>query len=280
MFHFFKRTKITESDLFVNEVMTTTFWSVDLEDTLQHAAKLMREHQSNSLVVTKEGKPAGIITEADMTKAVADTATTKSVKEYMTSPLISIPCHASLSQALDLLKSKRIRQLPVHDDSGVVCGMLTESNALHNHPKHSEEPKDSMLYYVQSPKEQVIYEEFIKQIQGRTGLIITPLSDSYIREKYGLIKTPILVLREEGPNSCSPKELDKIFGLITDFLQSKHHQTVLLHGVRTLLDSSTVDSLYQVISGLRTLALQTESVVLVAVNPEDPAELRLLRASA
>jgi len=95
--------------------------------TLREAAKKMRDNKVGALIVYEAGKAIAIISEVDFVrKAVAlglNIATT-SVREIMSSPLITIDIDQSAQEANDLMAEKRIRHLLV-TDCGNVIGIIS-----------------------------------------------------------------------------------------------------------------------------------------------------------
>jgi len=53
------------------------------------------------------------------------------VKEVMTKYPITIDAEASVGTALDLMRSKAVRHLPVMDDAGTVIGIITDRDLRH-----------------------------------------------------------------------------------------------------------------------------------------------------
>ncbi len=52
------------------------------------------------------------------------------VKDVMTRPAISVSCGAGLGEAIDLMLAKGLSGLPVVDEEGVICGVLSEGDLL------------------------------------------------------------------------------------------------------------------------------------------------------
>ncbi len=68
----------------------------------------------------------------------------KLVKDFMTTEVASLPVTANLSQARELMESKRIRQVPIVDKENTLMGILSKrdlfaasmSNRTENYEKH------------------------------------------------------------------------------------------------------------------------------------------------
>jgi len=119
-------------DIKVGTIAKRDLLTVDEEASVSSAAKLMRERERGSLVVTREGQPIGIVTERDMLKKVlADARDPRSLKvnEIMTSPVISIEHDRSLGQAIDLMSRRRLRRMLV-TENGKLVGIFTQRDVL------------------------------------------------------------------------------------------------------------------------------------------------------
>ena len=83
---------------------------------VQEAVKAMRENGYGSVIVTKEGKPVGILTERDVLyRVVAEGKDPKNTRigEVMTTPLITVTPNTKVSDAIAIMSKKGIRRLVV-----------------------------------------------------------------------------------------------------------------------------------------------------------------------
>jgi CBS domain-containing protein len=98
-------------------------------DSVTEAAKVMDKTADHKgfLVVLKDGRPVGIVTEHDFAKKVLaselDPAKTP-VAEIMSSPLITVDPDDDLLKAAELMKKNDIERLPVVKE-GIIYGVLT-----------------------------------------------------------------------------------------------------------------------------------------------------------
>ncbi len=90
-----------------------------------------------SVVITKEDKPVGIVTDCDISIKICATRRTGKVKvkEIMSSPLITIEPEALLEEACELLAANDIRRLPVMENDELV-GIVSVRNILTRAPEH------------------------------------------------------------------------------------------------------------------------------------------------
>jgi signal-transduction protein with cAMP-binding, CBS, and nucleotidyltransferase domain len=111
--------------------MTKDVEMVHHQHTIQQAAKIMRNDGVGSVVIMKDSKPIGIMTERDFAiKVVADEipSSTK-ISDVMTSPVIHISPNETILQASDIMVEKKIRKIPVFDVDKVV-GIITATDIL------------------------------------------------------------------------------------------------------------------------------------------------------
>ena len=130
-----KRTgdNITLMTITVGDLMRKKVDTIEELDSIQETAKKMKEKKVSSLlVVDKDGKPIGLVTERDLVRKVCinDVRTSKVTnKEIMSSPLITIDSKSSPSMASDMMLRCNVRHLLVIDDNTVdvnkPIGMIT-----------------------------------------------------------------------------------------------------------------------------------------------------------
>jgi len=110
------------------------------DDAVRDAAKLMRDKQIGSVIVSEtDGKPIGILTEWDLlTRVMAagrDIERTR-VREVMSSPLVKINSDTNVQDALRIMINRGIRRLAVMEE-GVLIGILTQSQVVGNTRRRS-----------------------------------------------------------------------------------------------------------------------------------------------
>jgi CBS domain-containing protein len=100
---------------------------IDAEASVLEAVRQMVEANIGSLLVTKDGEIAGIVTERDYLRRVAlegpaDEEVT--VGEIMSSPLIVVTPETPIDECMALMTDRRIRHVPVVD-GGEVVGIVS-----------------------------------------------------------------------------------------------------------------------------------------------------------
>ena len=123
----------------VADVMHPPVTAVNQNDHVAAAAYLMKRADATALIVTQaaSGEPIGIITEADISHAIADGKNPNDVRIYqlMTTRPTVVSTTASIRDAARVMTSGRFRHLPVMGDLGLagivditdICGALLET---------------------------------------------------------------------------------------------------------------------------------------------------------
>ncbi len=108
----------------VADIMRPPVTMVDQNDHVGAAAYLMKRADATALIVTQAqtGQPIGIITEADISHAVADGKNPNDVRIYqlMTARPTVVNTTTSIRHAAEVMTSGRFRHLPVIGDAGLV----------------------------------------------------------------------------------------------------------------------------------------------------------------
>ena len=108
----------------VADIMRPPVTMVDQNDHVGAAAYLMKRADATALIVTQAqtGQPIGIITEADISHAVADGKNPNDVRIYqlMTARPTVVNTTTSIRDAAEVMTSGRFRHLPVIGDAGLV----------------------------------------------------------------------------------------------------------------------------------------------------------------
>ncbi len=122
-----------ETEPFVRKVqdfMTSPALTVKASDHIQVVAETIINNTVSSVVVIKDDKPVGIITQSDLVKIIAkEQPATKTAEDHMTAEPFTITSDAYYYEALAKFLTKKIKHLPVIDDDKVV-GMVTLSDLL------------------------------------------------------------------------------------------------------------------------------------------------------
>ncbi len=106
-------------------------------DTVQDAAKLMRQqHVGDVLVVDERDSmkvPVGIVTDRDLVVEIMASDIQRpllSVGDIMTQELATIKESAGVFEAIQFMRARGVRRLPVVTDNGSLVGILTLDDLL------------------------------------------------------------------------------------------------------------------------------------------------------
>ena len=107
--------------------------SVDGDEPLVAVAENMQNEQVGSVVVMVGGRFAGILTERDLTRAVAEGADPKvdTARDYMTEAPAAVRLDADVHEVASTMFEYECRHLPVVSDrGGQVIGMVSIRDLL------------------------------------------------------------------------------------------------------------------------------------------------------
>jgi CBS domain-containing protein len=122
--------------MLVRDVMNKNVVVAEPEITVKEAAGTMSQYHIGSLVILKDKKIVGIITERNILIAVAQgkDAELTTVEEIMSKNLVTVATDKTVEDAVNLMIEHKIKKLPVVDDDKLI-GIITASDILVVEPK-------------------------------------------------------------------------------------------------------------------------------------------------
>lgn len=121
----------------VGEICNREVIVIQRDEPVVEAAKLMRQFHVGSVIVIDKADgrtvPAGIVTDRDLVVEVMATEldeTVITVGDIMAPDVFTVKEGTATSDAIELMRRKTIRRLPVVDESGELVGILTLDDAL------------------------------------------------------------------------------------------------------------------------------------------------------
>jgi acetoin utilization protein AcuB len=126
--------------LLVENWMSPKVITVDADDSMLDATKLLKEHNVRRLLVLEKGKLVGIVTDRDLKRASPSDATALEahellylvanikVREIMTRNPITVPYNYTIEEAAQILLQAKISGVPVVNKDGEVIGMITQTD--------------------------------------------------------------------------------------------------------------------------------------------------------
>ncbi len=128
--------------MLVKNWMSKNVVTIQEDDTMQHAMRLMKENQVRMLPVMSSGKLIGIVSDTDLKRASASDATTLDVhellyliskikvNEIMTRNPITVPDDYTVEEAAQLMMEHNISGVPVMDCDGNIAGVITRHDVF------------------------------------------------------------------------------------------------------------------------------------------------------
>ena len=116
----------------VGELMKKELITVDISTSVVEAAKLMKACNVESVLVSRQSRIVGIVTESDIVKKVVGSDRMPSfipVEDIMSSPVVGIEERRPLTEAADLMNKHQSRHLGV-TKGGTVVGVLSVRDLL------------------------------------------------------------------------------------------------------------------------------------------------------
>jgi len=120
--------------MLIKDIETRDVISLLPEAAFDEALAIMDDRKISFLVIIKDDKPVGVLTERDVVRLAARHKVTDQtlLQAVMTSPVYTVHEDSDIFEAYDLLTSRQIRHLVVMDAEGEVAGLLTQSDLLDN----------------------------------------------------------------------------------------------------------------------------------------------------
>ena len=118
----------------VREVMTESPTCCTPETGLQEAAKMMVDCDCGCIPVVDSDDskmPVGMITDRDITCRVVAQGRNPldlTVRDAMTSTVVSVTPDTSLEDCLDLMEESQVRRIAVVDGDGKICGIVAQAD--------------------------------------------------------------------------------------------------------------------------------------------------------
>src|SRR6266480_7638488 len=106
----------------LGEVMSRDVITIEPFDTIGHAAEKMVAEGVSAIVVSDGGRLIGIVTERDLTRAVAGRVHSSEarVREWMTPDPVTLTKDALPEEAAKIMLDQRFRHIPVVEDEHTI----------------------------------------------------------------------------------------------------------------------------------------------------------------
>ena len=105
----------------IRDVMTSNPRTVSPGDSIQNAARIMRDEDTGAVPVVDNGRPVGIVTDRDIVvRAVADGELNRPVRDIVSKEVIAARPDMSTREAAQLMSEHQVRRLPVVENDRLV----------------------------------------------------------------------------------------------------------------------------------------------------------------
>ena len=117
----------------IRRILDRTVKTLPPETSCAEAARLMRDESIGCVVVTEDGRPAGIVTDRDLVVRVmasGEDADALPLREVMSGEPVFLADVRSLDALLQTMREQAVRRVPVVDEEGELAGIVTLDDLL------------------------------------------------------------------------------------------------------------------------------------------------------
>lgn len=121
----------------VSEICSREVVIVRRNETVLEAAKLMRQHHAGDVVVVEDRNsiqiPVGIVTDRDLVMeimAIGLDPAVITVGDIMEQELVTVTGDTGIFEAVQYMRHRTVRRLPIVDEEGGLIGILTLDDLL------------------------------------------------------------------------------------------------------------------------------------------------------
>jgi CBS domain-containing protein len=105
----------------IRDVMTSNPRTVSPSDTIQNAARIMRDEDTGAVPVVENGRPVGMVTDRDIVvRAVANGDLNRPVRDVVSGNVVTARPDMSTKEAAQLMSEYQVRRLPVVENDCLV----------------------------------------------------------------------------------------------------------------------------------------------------------------
>ena len=126
-------------------------WSVSPETTVINTLKMLADKDVGALMVTKDGKTVGIVSERDFVRSIAKTGQVllhSTVDHYMIKDLFTITPDQSIENCMQIMTEKHIRHLPVLENEKLI-GVISIGDVVRELISNKEFTINQLENYIQ-----------------------------------------------------------------------------------------------------------------------------------
>jgi diguanylate cyclase (GGDEF)-like protein len=133
----------------ISTLMTHDVHHVPPEARLDRIVQMMRDQRISCIVVTRDQRPIGIISERDVVRILGGLQSRAELEsqraaDVMTRDPVTVRSDSDLEAATDLVRSRGFRRLPVVDAAGRLVGVVTQTDLLRGHVRALRQERDAL----------------------------------------------------------------------------------------------------------------------------------------
>jgi diguanylate cyclase (GGDEF)-like protein len=133
----------------ISTLMTHDVHHVPPEAGLDRIVGMMRDERISCIVVTRDQRPVGIISERDVVRILSRLYSGSPqqkliASDVMTPDPVTIRSDSDLEAATELVRSRGFRRLPVVDTAGRLVGIVTQTDLLRGHVRALRNERDAL----------------------------------------------------------------------------------------------------------------------------------------
>ena len=122
--------------------------------TIKELVEKLASHKIGALVVSSDGvNIEGIVSERDIVQSMPanfETFQNLHVRDIMTVNVMTCKKDATFAELMVIMTQKRIRHIPIVDDSGKLISIVSIGDVVKNHISEIETERSALIDYVKS----------------------------------------------------------------------------------------------------------------------------------
>ena len=197
--------------MLIKDWMSESVFTVDVDDSMQHAMRLLLKHEIRMLPVMEKGRLVGVVSDRDIKKASASSVTLLGtydiqviiekikIKEIMTGDPVKVPLDYTVEETAELMLLHKISGVPVVNYKGELVGIITLSDLCEVIFSLTGFGKKGIQFALQMPDQSGSIKEItdlMRNYGGRVSSILT----SYERVPSGFRKVFIRMFDVDRPS--------------------------------------------------------------------------------
>jgi len=121
----------------VQEIMTPDPACCGPDANLKQVARMMVEYDCGEIPIVQNTRLVGVITDRDITArtvAAGKNPLEMKASDCMTTPVVTVKMDMTVDDCCHTMEEHQIRRVPVVDDSGCCCGMVSQADIARHAP--------------------------------------------------------------------------------------------------------------------------------------------------